>query len=224
MTRTSRQRVVDHIREAVTRGELVAGERLKETYLASLLGVSRVPVREALAELCQQGWLTAEKNRGVCVIPITGEQISLSYTACSVLEGYIVASSLNLFTSGDFTILEELLETMKELDKEAPIARVNELDLRFHDLCISLRGDPGLVRICREWINQPAHFVAMPYWHKIYNGTDCYPRHKRIYDILREGDPVAVETCIRSHYAESARRIDVWIRSHVTPPDSPAAG
>lgn len=209
-----RQRVTDYIRKAVTSGELAAGERLKETYLAAKFGVSRVPVREALAELCQQGWLTAVGNRGMCVIPVTGEQIMQSYTVCSVLEGYIVATSLPLFTSGDYAVLADLLEEMRQLHNDDSMARVNELDLAFHDLCISLRGEPGLVRVCRDWINQPIHFVAMPCWHKIYDPIDCYTRHKLLYDMFQQGGPTAVESSIRTHYAESARRIDLWLRSH----------
>ena len=59
--------VASHVRTRIFNGELRQGERVRQDELAQQLGVSRIPVREALIALDREGWLTATPNRGAFV-------------------------------------------------------------------------------------------------------------------------------------------------------------
>src|SRR5947209_10308728 len=68
--RSSGELVADHIRRRIISGELKPGERLTQEDIGAQLGVSRVPVREALVILEQEGWVRMEMHRGGRVLPI----------------------------------------------------------------------------------------------------------------------------------------------------------
>ncbi len=67
------EEVADHIRQLVFEGELRDGERVPQREIAAALGVSSVPVREALAALQREGVVTVEPNRGAFVNGLTAE-------------------------------------------------------------------------------------------------------------------------------------------------------
>lgn len=65
--RSSGEQVAAHIRRMVFDGELVAGERVRQDDIAAELGISRIPVREAIVALDREGWVTVEPHRGAFV-------------------------------------------------------------------------------------------------------------------------------------------------------------
>ncbi|WP_156425560.1 GntR family transcriptional regulator [Mycobacterium sp. IS-1556] len=68
--RSSGELVADHLRRQIITGELRPGQRLTQEDIAAQLGTSRVPVREALVILEQEGWVKMEMHRGGFVLPI----------------------------------------------------------------------------------------------------------------------------------------------------------
>ena len=68
--RSSGDLVADHLRRQIITGELGPGQRLAQEVIAEQFGTSRVPVREALVILEQEGWITMEMHRGGRVLPI----------------------------------------------------------------------------------------------------------------------------------------------------------
>jgi DNA-binding GntR family transcriptional regulator len=70
-----RQEVEERLRSAIVRGELRPGERLPEDELATWLGVSRTPVREALSRLAAAGLVQIDANRGARVSPLEASEM-----------------------------------------------------------------------------------------------------------------------------------------------------
>jgi DNA-binding GntR family transcriptional regulator len=68
LIRSTREQITDRLREDIFSGRLAEGERLQEAKLAERFGVSRGPIREALAQLTQEGLLEAKPNRGVSTV------------------------------------------------------------------------------------------------------------------------------------------------------------
>src|SRR5438128_1384470 len=67
LIRSTRHQITDRLREDIFSGRLAEGQRLQEAKLSAQFGVSRGPIREALAQLTQEGLLEAKPNRGVSV-------------------------------------------------------------------------------------------------------------------------------------------------------------
>ena len=79
--------VADHIRSMIFDGRLRAGQRVPQDAIAAELGVSRLPVREALITLEADGLVAAEPHRGVFVVPIRAEDIEDHYRLYGMAQG-----------------------------------------------------------------------------------------------------------------------------------------
>ncbi|MGA8266797.1 MAG: GntR family transcriptional regulator, partial [Candidatus Acidiferrales bacterium] len=85
-TRTLKEQVVRLLRTAILSGKISAGGRLNESQLARELGVSRVPIREALQQLEQQGLVVNVPRRGKFVISLSDEEIQKINSLRLILE------------------------------------------------------------------------------------------------------------------------------------------
>ena len=91
-----RARVAQEIRSAILRGDLPPGSFVKQEDLASQLGVSREPVRQALLLLQREGLVHAEPNRRAIVAPVDRQLISDVYGFREAVETTVVATLARL--------------------------------------------------------------------------------------------------------------------------------
>jgi len=202
-----RQQVTDFIKEQILNGEIKAGERLKEAYIAAATGLSRIPIREALIELCQEGLLIFEPNKGTSVMKPTVDEVYASYTICGVMEGYLTCMSLDLFSKNDYVNMESILEEMEKFQKTTrDLNTLSELDYKFHDVTISAFDNPVLINFARLNNAKFVHFFFYKYWEEVFDADNFYNRHLKIYEAIKTKNPVLVERAYREHYAECARR------------------
>src|SRR5688572_9776099 len=90
--------VQGEVERMILSGELKAGERINEQVLASRLGVSRGPIREAARALEHAGLLTAVVNQGVFVRQITEEEAKEIYEVRAVVFGFVCRRLADLIT------------------------------------------------------------------------------------------------------------------------------
>ena len=201
-----RKQVIDFIKEMILAGEIKPGERLKEAYIAAATGLSRAPVREALVELCRDGILDFEPNRGVTVTRPSAESISARYVVCSLLEGHIAASSLPHFTPRVIKKLEAILEEMRAVPLgEGAQTALNDLDAKFHDLILGASDNIYLTQFARTHNGKLEHFFFSPFWEELYDPEFFHARHLRIVEALKNKDKEGVETAIHEHYAQTTK-------------------
>ena len=206
-TASCREQITTFIKEKILTGEIKAGERLKEAYISAATGLSRIPIREALVELSQEGLLNFEKNKGVSVMKPSVEEVYSSYTVCGLLEGYIASISINLFTKNDYLKIEAVLEDMEKFQKNpSELATLSELDFKFHDLLISAYDNQLLINFTRANNAKFVHFFFYPYWEEVFDIDNFYARHLKVYEAVKTKDPQNIERVYREHYNECARR------------------
>ena len=87
VTKALSDSIVENLRDAIIHGKLTAGSRLNETEVAKQMGVSRVPVREAISRLEHQGLIISNHNRGSFVRYFDQRDIVEIYNLRAVLEG-----------------------------------------------------------------------------------------------------------------------------------------
>ena len=129
-----RDRATSEIRRLVLDHQLKPGELLREEHLASLLGVSRGPVREAIVELEREGLAQRRAGRGSAVVELTQRDLE---EVCSLRRAQeAVAIRFAIRAASDY----ELLELQRKVDTHAAACAVPEsneirsqLDLDFHD-------------------------------------------------------------------------------------------
>ncbi|MEX3008595.1 GntR family transcriptional regulator [Hoeflea sp. TYP-13] len=130
--------IFDSLRRAIIEGELADGEPLRQDEIATLFNTSRIPVREALTRLEQQGLVESRRYRGAVVAGISAREAAEIFDFRSLLEGEVIAVSVPRMTSQ--SLLEARQHFQSFMDSEEPM-EWGELNRRFH---YALYRDSGL--------------------------------------------------------------------------------
>jgi DNA-binding GntR family transcriptional regulator len=125
--------VREEVERMVLSGELKAGERINEQALATKLGVSRGPIREATRALERAGLLTSVVNQGVFVRQIDEEEAKEIYDVRAVVFGFICKHLAGYITAEQTQGLEALVTEMDAAIERAESTAYYQLNLRFHD-------------------------------------------------------------------------------------------
>jgi len=182
--RTVREQVTDRLRQAILAGRFQTGQRLKETELASELGVSRGPIRDALLQLTSEGVLEYQPNCGVEVAPpadeaVRGVLVSLRRT--------IEASALRLaypkLSAGDVAAWEAILEKLRAACEAEDFPLIVESDMAFHRWIVEQSRKPDLLSM---WLRIVMRLRLVYSRHKRFR--EIVPEHARVVKAARRGD------------------------------------
>lgn len=135
-------RVCRILRKAILKGDFKPGQRLVQMELAESIGVSRMPIREALQQLEIEGLVTLEPHKGAVVRYLEIKDIKEIYELRSVLEPLALKKSIENFSKEDLDVLKLYCETMKETDSEEEYV---EMNTKFHHLMSSKCDSPRLL-------------------------------------------------------------------------------
>lgn len=126
-------KVCNVLRKAILQGDFQPGERLIQEELASSLGVSRMPVREALRRLETEGLITLSPHRGAIVKSLNAEDVKEIYELRSTLEEKAVTKSVEHLNVEEISRLEELTQIMKQSESAEEFVEAN---IEFHRILI----------------------------------------------------------------------------------------
>jgi len=131
-------RALSTLRGRILAGELAAGERLGEVELASELGMSRTPVRQALLRLAGEGLVEVQANRGARVIVRSERELEEVFELRARLEGLAARQAADRATEADLDRLEQLAETLAGHARRRDLAMVMTLNGEFHRALIDI--------------------------------------------------------------------------------------
>jgi DNA-binding GntR family transcriptional regulator len=147
---TYRERVADVLQAALISGEMRPGELYSAPVLATSLGVSATPVREAMSDLARVGMVEVVRNRGYRVTELSEKDLD----DITHLRGLIeVPTVIDLAADCDVTAIEALRPLATEIENAAAVSnllRYIEADNAFHMKLLALGGNPHLVTIVSE--------------------------------------------------------------------------
>jgi len=154
------QQVVEILRSEIIAGRYEPGERLIETALATGLGTSRGPVREALRQLESEGLVMSFPYRGAVVLGVSDEEVQdVLIPIRLTLERFSFRHALERMTEADFAELGKQVWLMEQAARANDLLKLVEADLRFHDIVISSSGQTHTVQIWRTiWPRIRAYF------------------------------------------------------------------
>ncbi|MBS7695972.1 MULTISPECIES: GntR family transcriptional regulator [unclassified Chelatococcus] len=132
--RTMAQGATEELRRRILDGELRSGEQLRQAALAEELGISRIPLREALVQLEAEGLVRINAHRGAVVSELTSEEIDELFDLRAAIEPMLLKRSAPKLSREDFARIRALLDEYdRELD-DANVRRWGELNAEFHRL------------------------------------------------------------------------------------------
>lgn len=125
--------VVSSLRDAIYRGLLKPGERIAEGQIASKLGISRSPIRDALAALEREGLVQRTTSSGAVVVQLTGRDLEEISSLRLHLEIMALRLAVERGTTDDFDRMAENIRAMETADEQG---NAGLLDLEFHELFV----------------------------------------------------------------------------------------
>ena len=141
--RTKTELVYQELRRAILAGDFMAGSRVVADQVAVEMGVSRVPVREAIGRLVGEGWLESSAHIGAMVPLLSPHDILETSVVRAALEATAAKHAVEFLTVGDLARLSSLSDRMEVAAKtDAP--EFPELNLAFHAGLINRCPFPSL--------------------------------------------------------------------------------
>jgi DNA-binding GntR family transcriptional regulator len=205
---TAEEEAYRHVLKGIRTGRFRPGTRLIPEDLASEIGMSRMPVREAFRRLSTEGFVLIRPNRGCVVAGLTTDEIYEVFEIRSVLEGLAVRLATPRLDAEAFSELDRLLARMQTHGQggEDWVTRHRE----FHEYLCSFSQRPKLIRQIAR-----LHVTIEPYlriWlHHVEKPLSADEEHRAIIRALRSGDPIAAETAIEKHILETAPALAAFV-------------
>jgi DNA-binding GntR family transcriptional regulator len=185
-----------HIRSSIFNGTLKAGQRVPQDAIAAELGVSRLPVREALIALEADALVASELHRGTYVLPIRQEDIDDHYRMYGMLQGLAAGRAVRRVTEPVLARLEELHQQMSTCD-DPDLA--HDLNWEFHALINRTGGSRRVLSVLR----QLSHILPREVYERPPAASpQANQGHARILSALRAGDVAAIDLVNRQHVQE----------------------
>lgn len=179
--------VADHIRQLVFSGALRDGDRVPQRQIAEELGVSSVPVREAIVGLQREGVVTIEPNRGAFVNGLDPEVVTEQFYVYGRVYGFAIRRATERATPA---WIDEIDALAKRIRSERDVDKKLAASIRLQQQIIELGGSKRLLALLRPlWHIVPGNFfVAIP---------GSFERSQRgiaaILAGIRAGEPEAAE-------------------------------
>lgn len=111
---TTVHKITKHLRQEITAANLKSGQHLKETEIAKIFGVSRVPVREAFRILQSEGYLDVKPNKGSFVKKITKDHVSETGIVYKLLVPFILEAAIPRYTDKTYKKAEAILNKIEK--------------------------------------------------------------------------------------------------------------
>ncbi len=203
--------VADGIRLAILRGQLAAGQILKQEELAKQFGLSRAPVREALRQLEAEGLVVSYPHRGTVVAELSPEDIEEVFLIRITLETTVLRLAVPKMTDVDFRKAEAVLD---QTDNDPNPTHLAELNWAFHESLYLPAGLPRMLNIVRTLHNHALRyhlvgFVALDFKRESQDG------HRRILGACRKRSEEGAVEALRAHLSESAKSIVSYVRQAI---------
>jgi DNA-binding GntR family transcriptional regulator len=142
---TLRAHVVKILSAAILSGKYRPGDRLNESQIARELNISRIPVREALSQLQEQGLVQNRERRGMFVTNIGHEEVQQISSLRFILETEALRLARKHMTPAILSTLDRLVHQMDNWD--STLLEAAALDLEFHRTLWKAAGNPYLERM-----------------------------------------------------------------------------
>jgi DNA-binding GntR family transcriptional regulator len=159
-----REQIASSIRDAILMAELAPGAKVPEQELADQLGVSRLPVREAIRILEQQGLLVTRPKNGTFVAKSTVAEVEDGIRVRAALEELAIQQAYQRLTVAQWddmcNELAAILDAIRDAARQEKWAELTKLDLEIHTRMIDAAQNSMLSRFWRN-LGLPLRFIAL---------------------------------------------------------------
>jgi DNA-binding GntR family transcriptional regulator len=190
---TVAQRTYDQLRQALLNGEFLPGQSISLRSTAEALGISQMPVRQALSRLQAEGILVMHENRTLTVPKLTPALIMEKRDIRIALEGLAAELAAQRVSAGEIEELKVHFEAMQRSIRSTDVRRYIAENLKFHMCIYRAAGAPTLLSMIETiW----AKFVAYARWANTDLALGTLNNHARALEGLTRRDAIMARSAI----------------------------
>jgi DNA-binding GntR family transcriptional regulator len=198
----------DRLRNAIRNGMLRPGARLVERDLADRLGMSRIPVREAIQRLVEEGLVEKLPHRGTFVYAPTRKEIEEICSLRVVLERFVVERVVAVWSPEYEAPLRAIVEQMHRAATQNDIHQLHEGDYHFHSTLWAIADHSLLLEVVSGLRSRINRFL--------YEAAGVLPAaeidshinsHYALIEVLKQADVAVAKTVMTNHVLAARNRI-----------------
>ena len=190
--------VFQTLRTAILKGDLKPGERLMELQLASKLGVSRTPIREAIRMLEQEGLARTIPRKGAEVAGMTEKDMEDVLQIRCVLEELAARLSCQNITDEEMRELKIAMVAFEEKTREGNVVELAKADVTFHDIIYRAADNPKLLVLLNN-LREQMYRYRTEYMKDDRIHPVLIREHKEMVKALESRDQELVAREVRQH-------------------------
>jgi DNA-binding GntR family transcriptional regulator len=198
----ARSIIEERLRNAILDGTLPTGTAVRQQELATLFGVSRMPVREALRQLEAQGLLAVEQHKGAVVAPLITWDAPETYELRILLESEALRQSVPHLTEAELTEADQVIERMEQ---ETDYSAMGELNKQLHMALYSKAHNRRLMTLVKIGLEEEERFLRFNL-KAMGLGKVSQDDHRQLVAAARQGE---VDLAVQLLTAHLQRGIEV---------------
>jgi DNA-binding GntR family transcriptional regulator len=201
--------VYDELRRAILGGVLAPGTRLIESRLASELGVSRTPLREAISRLVAQGFV--RERDGVRVVADMKVELHEIFAIRQVLEGLSASLAARQATDEELAEIESVCDRSMAALSANSVAERASFNAIFHGAIAKASHSERLIKLIKECYEYVITEEMLPFYSQEIT-REHLEQHAGIVRALKARDAAAAESAMKRHVADVEMAIDRALR------------
>jgi DNA-binding GntR family transcriptional regulator len=195
--------IFEALHSAITKGDLAEGETLRQDRIAQMFNVSRIPVREALARLEEQGLVTTQRYRGAAVTRLSIEEVREIFEFRALLEPEMLRYSVDRFTPES---LERAAAFCQAFSTETDSSKWGDLNWDFHYSLYRDSGRPYYLQVIKSALDRVERYLRAQL--VLTDGMARARReHAAILAACIERDAEKAARLTRDHIVEASRSL-----------------
>jgi DNA-binding GntR family transcriptional regulator len=203
---TAHEYVRQAVRSAILSGAIRGGDRLIQADLATQLGVSTTPVREALRDLATEGLITLDAHRGAVVKQLEYDELVEIQSLTRLLDPEAMRRVAE--TGGDEGALAQAETLSTAMETESDIGRWVDLNRQFHELLATPLVGTRLHSMLQGLRAAAAPYIALALQQQEYQFTLAHQHHRAFVEVIRSRDTEAAQALAREHVDLTTRTLE----------------
>jgi len=203
---TLRERIVEFVKDAIIKGRLKPGERVPESELAEMFGISRTPIREAFRQLESEGFITFTPRKGAIVSPITDKDVIEFYAIKGLLEGYAAKMACCKISDKEIRRMEDLNSQMAKYAERNDVKNFFKLDNQLHDVFLKICGNDKLYNLIHVLVQQFERFrkTSLSLSGRMWSSVK---QHNEIIEAFKKRDVDLVERLVKANAEKGGEQL-----------------
>lgn len=194
----ARERVASALRKAIISQDIAEGEQITLNAIASLLGVSKTPVREALQMLEREGLIKLIPNKGAVVLGITERTVREHFQIRAALESE--AAAIVCENGADISIIKDIIHKSEEVIANGELEEYSDLNQAFHVAIWKAADNSRMEKMLSVMWNG----LSMRYMETLEEyAVKSFSEHKEIFSKIEQRDSEGARLLMRRHIERS---------------------